>query len=138
MFYGGENNVPGAPGNVGAYQNMFAGLDLPIPGGRLNRGGDLRNQTRPGNQTETLPTRPMLPGESRDGAIDIMFRQAMGMPGMMPMGNAGFFARPELGQLAANQGPSSPVKYDESMKGFVPNQGATFPSNIRYKNFPGV
>jgi hypothetical protein len=55
MFYGGENNVPGAPGNVGAYQNMFAGLDLPIPGGRLNRGGDLRNQTRPGGQTETLP-----------------------------------------------------------------------------------
>jgi hypothetical protein len=23
MFYGGENNVPGAPGNVGAYGNMF-------------------------------------------------------------------------------------------------------------------
>jgi hypothetical protein len=38
----------------------LAGLDLPIPGGRLNRGGDLRNQTRPGGQTETLPTRPML------------------------------------------------------------------------------
>ena len=98
MFYGGENNVPGAPGNVGAYQNMFAGLDLPIPGGRLNRGGDLRNQTRPGGQSETLPTRPMLPGESREGAIDIMFRQAMGMPGMMPMGNAGFFMGPQMGQ----------------------------------------
>jgi hypothetical protein len=39
-----------------------------------------------------------LPGESREGAIDIMFRQAMGMPGMMPMGNAGFFMGPQMGQ----------------------------------------
>lgn len=34
---------------------------------------------------------------------------------------------------AANQGPSTPVKYDESMGGFVPNQGAGRPANIRYK-----
>ena len=27
-----------------------------------------------------------------------MFRQAMGMPGMMPMGNAGFFMGPQMGQ----------------------------------------
>jgi hypothetical protein len=25
MFYGGENNVPGAPGNVGAYSNSISG-----------------------------------------------------------------------------------------------------------------
>jgi hypothetical protein len=97
MFYGGENNVPGAPGNVGAYRNMFAGLDLPIPGGRLNRGGDLRNQNRPGGQTETMPTRPMLPSEYGP-AIDVKYRQAMGMSGMMPMGNAGFFMGPQMGQ----------------------------------------
>lgn len=34
---------------------------------------------------------------------------------------------------AANQGPSTPVKYDEGMGGFVPNQGAGRPANIRYK-----
>ena len=38
--------------------------------------------------------------------------------------------------LSANQGPSSPVKYDENMGGFVPNQGAGRPANIRYKGFP--
>jgi len=34
---------------------------------------------------------------------------------------------------AANQGPSTPVKYDESMGGFVPNPGAGRPANVRYK-----
>lgn len=38
--------------------------------------------------------------------------------------------------LVQNQGPSSPVKYDEGMGGFVPNQGAGRPANIRYKGFP--
>lgn len=38
--------------------------------------------------------------------------------------------------IAANQGPSSPVKYDEDMKGFVPNLGAGRPANIRYKASP--
>ena len=104
MFYGGESNVPGAVGNVGAYGNMFAGLDLPIPGGRLNRGGDLRDKTRPGAQTETMPTRPMLPSEYGP-AINVQFRQAMGLSGMMPMGNAGFFAGPQMGQMQQNLPP---------------------------------
>lgn len=39
--------------------------------------------------------------------------------------------------LAINQGPSSPIKYDESMGGYVPNPGAGRPVNIRYKGFPG-
>jgi hypothetical protein len=38
--------------------------------------------------------------------------------------------------MSANQGPSSPVKYDESMGGFVPNPGAGRPTNIRYKGAP--
>lgn len=40
--------------------------------------------------------------------------------------------------FAANQGPSTPVKYDESMGGIVPNQGAGRPVNIRYKGFPAA
>lgn len=35
--------------------------------------------------------------------------------------------------LAANQGPSTPIKYDESMGIFVPNLGAGRATNIRYK-----
>lgn len=35
--------------------------------------------------------------------------------------------------MATNQGPSTPVKYDEGMGGFVPNPGAGRPTNIRYK-----
>ena len=41
-----------------------------------------------------------------------------------------------VGALARNQGPSSPIKYDEGMGGYVPNPGAGRPANIRYKGFP--
>jgi len=40
---------------------------------------------------------------------------------------------PVFDEMAANQGPSTPVKYDEWMKIFVPNPGAGRPANIRYK-----
>ena len=40
------------------------------------------------------------------------------------------------GALARNQGPSSPIKYDEGMGGYVPNPGAGRPANVRYKGFP--
>jgi hypothetical protein len=39
----------------------------------------------------------MLPSEYGP-AIDVKYRQAMGMSGMMPMGNAGFFMGPQMGQ----------------------------------------
>lgn len=38
--------------------------------------------------------------------------------------------------IAQNQGPSTPVKYDENMNMFVPNQGGGRPTNIRLKNPP--
>jgi hypothetical protein len=54
------------------------------------------------------------------------------LPGFLKQASAeGVF-----GQLAANQGPSTPVKYDESMGGFVPNWGAGRPTNVRYKGTP--
>jgi len=37
----------------------------------------------------------------REGAIDVQFRQATLMPGMVPMGNAGFFMGPQYGQVPA-------------------------------------
>ena len=39
----------------------------------------------------------------------------------------------ELSQLARNAGPSTPVKYDEFMRQFVPNQGAGRPGEVRLK-----
>jgi hypothetical protein len=42
----------------------------------------------------------------------------------------------DMGEIARNQGPSTPVKYDEDMKMFVPNQGGGRPANIRLKNPP--
>lgn len=41
-----------------------------------------------------------------------------------------------LGEIAQNQGPSTPVKYDEQMRQFVPNPGAGRPTNVRLKNPP--
>jgi hypothetical protein len=127
MFYGGENNVPGAPGNVGAYGSALAGTWArdPFPQGQqqgvdaLFRRGMENTEKGRQIQENIQRLRQTLP-------------QAMGAPGMMPMGNAGFF------EIAQNQGPSTPVKYEPHMNMFVPNQGAGRPSNIRYKGFPGV
>jgi hypothetical protein len=55
-----------------------------------------------GPQPFNLPQTPVKvfpqdqPG--REGAIDVKFRQASLLPGMMPMGNAGFFYGPQYGQ----------------------------------------
>jgi len=57
----------------------------------------------------------------------------MCIPGM-PQTNAPAKGNNDL--LIANQGPSTPVKYDEYMKTFVPNMGAGRPANIRLKNVP--
>jgi hypothetical protein len=38
--------------------------------------------------------------------------------------------------IARNQGPSTPVKYDEQMKQLVPNPGAGRPGEVRLKNPP--
>lgn len=38
--------------------------------------------------------------------------------------------------IAQNQGPSTPVKYDEHMRLFVPNPGAGRPGDVRLKNPP--
>ena len=37
----------------------------------------------------------------------------------------------------ANAGPSTPVKYDEDMKLFAPNQGVGRPGKTRLKKPPG-
>jgi hypothetical protein len=39
----------------------------------------------------------------------------------------------ELSKLARNAGPSTPVKFDETMRQFVPNPGAGRPGEVRLK-----
>ena len=139
MRYDGQVNSPGAPGNnIGIYSNALAGTWVRDPfqqglqpeADQLFRRG--MDNTPAGQRIKNL--RDVM--QSNPGSL--FAPQVMNSPNLMLMGNVGFLTETELGQLAQNQGPSTPVKYDASMKGFVPNQGAGYPSNIRYKNFPGV
>ena len=40
------------------------------------------------------------------------------------------------GGVSSNAGPSTPIKWDDTMKQYVPNPGAGRPGNVRYKGFP--
>ena len=55
------------------------------------------------------------------------------MPGMMGGVNP---SQTGNSLLIANQGPSTPVKYDEKMGVFAPNMGAGRPGQVRLKNPP--
>ena len=88
----------GFVGNAGALGGMVAGIDLPFGGGQGYK--KIQQENRPGGfkPPGISPTRifpPNAPG--REGAIDVRFRQAL-MPGISPMGNAGFFMGPQYGQ----------------------------------------
>jgi|APGre2960657404_1045060.scaffolds.fasta_scaffold107004_2 hypothetical protein len=91
--------IPGVQGGyIGNTGGLMAGLDLPFGGG--NQYKQMQMENRPGapKPTGTSPVRifpPNAPG--REGAIDVQFRQAL-MPGMNPMGNAGFYLGPQIGQ----------------------------------------
>lgn len=151
MIYGGGINVPGAAGNIGGM--VAGGPELPFGTGARTR--TFQEQYRPGAPRDSLPIRVFPQNEpGREGAINVPFQQAFGygIQGMMPgmpgnfagMANAQFYGGPQMGQVgpeqvvAANQGPSTPVKYDEQMRQFVPNPGAGRPGNVRLKNPPFV
>ncbi len=97
MYYGGESNVPGAPGNLMAGGPSF---DIPrTPGAlggrsgeqlkRLYEGGAQQNQ----QLNDELRKRGILPGSGPQ--LPLAFNQYQGG---VPMGNAGFFAGPQYGQ----------------------------------------
>jgi hypothetical protein len=107
MYYAGEQNVPGAPGNLNPYGNL-AGIQLPLPG-QLNRGGAFRQPGyRPGGGVEEVPVRPMQPsdyqGQPAIPTQGIPFAQLLN--GQVPMGNASFFAGPQYGQQYLQQLPA--------------------------------
>jgi hypothetical protein len=116
MYYSGEQNVPGAAGNLKPYANL-AGLQLPLPG-ELNRGGAFRQPGyRPGREVEEIPGRPMRPSDYQgppaiptQGIPFASFmngRTAMGNAGAIAMGNQGLYNGPQYGQ----QLPPGTVKY---------------------------
>ena len=107
MYYGGSANVPGAPGNPGffpsvGYSPLIAGgtsFDIPQGQGplgkrsgeqlqRLYQGGTQQNQ----QLNEELIKRGLMPGAGPQLPL------AQGMSGLTPMGNAGFYAGPQMGQ----------------------------------------
>lgn len=89
MFYGGESNVPGAPGNLLAGNPFSSSFVIPqqsrSEADRLFRQGMDNTESGRKIKENMQRVRQMLP-------------QAMGAPGMMPMGNAGFFMGPQMGQ----------------------------------------
>ena len=89
MFFGGESNVPGAPGNLLAGNPFSSSFVIPqqsrSEADRLFRQGMDNTESGRKIKENMQRVRQMLP-------------QAMGAPGMMPMGNAGFFMGPQMGQ----------------------------------------
>lgn len=89
----GESGVAGAIGNLAYLAGNPFGSDFVVPQQKQKPPAGPQNFPLQQSPTRIFP--PNSPG--REGAIDI--RLAMGMPGMMPMGNAGFFAGPQMGQM---------------------------------------
>lgn len=187
MFYGGESNVPGAPGNLLAGGPSFdirrgAGALGGRSGEQLRRlyeGGTQQNQ----QLNEELMKRGIMPGSGPQLPMAFGSSNLPGAVGNMGgLANAQFFEGPQLGQaapqgepqrpyggapnvpltpeekarllqqgspippnfreqylprtgvdLAGNQGPSTPVKFDEHMNMLVPNMGAGRPGQVRFK-----
>lgn len=100
MFYGGESNVPGAPGNLFAGGPSFDINRTPGSLGgrsgeqlkRLYEGGTQQNQ----QLNDKLRRRGILPGMGPQ--LPLAYNS---MQGTIPMGNAGFFAGPQMGQVPA-------------------------------------
>lgn len=91
---------------------------------------DLRFPKMPGNQdVEGIPN---ASPEMLRKFVERKLKNPSGgqeLPGFLKKASA----EDDFGLMAANQGPSTPVKYDEWMKIFVPNPGAGRPANVRYK-----
>ena len=98
MVYGGESNVPGAPGNLLAGNPFSSSFVIPqqsrMEADRLFRQGMDNTESGRKMKENMQRVRQMLP-------------QAMGTPDMMQMdnmssmgniGNAGVFMRPQMGQ----------------------------------------
>ena len=98
----GESNVPGAPRSRydGLYGNALAGTWTrdPFPQGQQQGVNELFRR----GMENTEKGRQMQENIQR---LRQTLPQAMGAPSMMPMGNAGFFMGPQLGQMGQDLPP---------------------------------
>ena len=127
MFYGGENNVPGAPGNVGAYGNALAGTWTrdPFPQGQQQGVNELfrrgMENTEKGRQMQEniQRLRQTLPQAMGVGNMGGMLAQAnpnaAALGGLMQAGEAPtgfgmqaapnvFSVRPKINYMEPEQG----------------------------------
>ena len=110
LVYRGEPTqmmpMPYYGGGMGIEQ-LAGGPDLPFGGG--GRYKTIQEQNKPGAPRDYIPIRTFPQTEpGREGAINVQFRQALGFPGMQPMGNAGaflnnsqFYMGPQMSQMPA-------------------------------------
>jgi hypothetical protein len=104
MYYGGSANVPGAPGNPGFFPSM--GYSSFVAGNPSFNISPNKQPTQPGMGPQApymdIPMQILDP-RTRQQRMEqsvptTAVRMAGLMPGMTPMGNAGFYAGPQLGQ----------------------------------------
>jgi len=130
MFYGGESNVPGAPGNLRA-SSIPRGPHTPLPSPGWNPG--MNPAGSPGFRPSPLYEQ-ILPDGRR-----VPFTQSLGPPlafgssnlpgavgNMGGLANAQFFEGPQLGQAAPHGSPQrmQPREYlDQNMPAYPPGYG---------------
>jgi hypothetical protein len=126
MRFSGYSSLPGSPGNLVAGGPSFdinrgAGALGGRSGEQLKRlyeGGTQQNE----KLNEELMRRGIMPGAGPQ------LPQAFS-----PFYDSNPFAVGNVGSLAMNQGPSTPVRYDEGMGVLAPYMGAGRPANVRFK-----
>ena len=109
MYYGGESNVPGAPGNLMASQ-VHAAPYQQQPREYLDR---MMPKYPPGyGPQQQVPMQPQQPGLPVQLELPLALR---GLQGPVPMGNAGVFAgfpsMQAMGSPAAWQGAGFQNKF---------------------------
>ena len=143
MYYGGEYNVPGAPGNLIA-GNPF-GPQFAIPGRR-----PVGQPVLPGEDKKAIEEVYGTPGpKPMPGAAPLGLPMAFGssnLPGavgnMAGIANAQFFEGPQLGQAAPQGEPGKPyggapnVPLTPEEKARLLQQGSPIPPNFREQYLP--
>lgn len=147
MFYGGESNVPGAPGNLLAGSPSFdirrgAGALGGRSGEQLRRlyeGGTQQNQ----QLNEELMKRGIMPGSGPQLPMAFGSSNLPGAVGNMGgLANAQFFEGPQLGQAAPQGEPQRPyggapnVPLTPEEKARLLQQGSPIPPNFREQYLP--
>ena len=104
-----------------------------IAAGLVNSDGTLKAEALSDDITSDMQRElEKIMNDPKNRPVDMpMQRQPYG--GNMPTPGADELPDETQTTLAANQGPSTPVKYDSDMKQLVPNQGGGRPGKVRLK-----